>query len=59
MLREMKALEYPRAGPTGSEGGARDQILDLARPAPNTLLKMGPCEGAQLGTRAVQSVVKP
>jgi hypothetical protein len=39
MLREMKASEYPRAGPTGSEDGACDQSLDLARPALNTLPK--------------------
>jgi hypothetical protein len=59
MLREMKASEYPRAGPTGSEDGARDQILDLARPALNPLPKTGPCDGAQPETRALQSVVKP
>jgi hypothetical protein len=33
----MKASEYLRAGLTGSEDGARDQILDLARPALNPL----------------------
>jgi len=59
MLREMKASEYPRAGPTGSEDGARDQILDLARPALNTLPKTSPRDGAQPETHALQSVVKP
>ena len=59
MLREMKASKYPRTGPNRSEDGARDQILDLARPALNPLPKAGPCDGAQPGTRALQSVVKP
>jgi hypothetical protein len=59
MPREMKASEYPRAGPTGSEDGAGDQILDLARPALNPLPKTSPRDGTQPGTRALQSVVKP
>ena len=59
MLREMKASEYPRAGRSGSEDGARDQILDPARPALNPPPKTDPCDGAQPGTRALQSVVKP
>ena len=59
MLREMKASEYPRAGPPVLKTAHATKILDLARPALNTLPKTGPCDGAQPGTRALQSVVKP